>query len=352
MMSRLKYSLLRAGFHTLHGVRGHQAAGAWARGLGVILTLHHVRPWEQRLFTPSDVLEVTPEYLDDALGRLRDSGYDIVPLSDVPELLAHPRRSGRFVALTFDDGYRDNRDHALPVLRRHKAPFTVFITQGFAERTTGMWWRDLETILAREEHLRCRFLGGTIDLPLVHVEQKRKAYAMLYWRLRRLDEPDSREVMDELKSKYPVDSAADLGRMCMDWDELRALSADPLVTLGAHTLTHPNLAGCTEEQARREMAEGRKVIEAQIGRPVLDIAYPFGNAASAGPREFALARDLGFRVGVTTRPGVLYAEHGRHLLALPRISLNGRFQRLAYLDVMVSGLPFTFLNYGRRINVA
>ncbi len=73
---------------------------------------------------------------------------------------------------------------------------------------------------------------------------------------------------------------------------------------------------------------------------------------AAGPREFALARELGFKTAVTTRPGVLFPEHRERLMALPRISLNGEFQRLRYLKVLTSGAATALWNRFQRVDAA
>jgi peptidoglycan/xylan/chitin deacetylase (PgdA/CDA1 family) len=82
------------------------------------------------------------------------------------------------------------------------------------------------------------------------------------------------------------------------------------------------------------------------------LAYPLGDAGSAGPREFALAAELGFKTAVTTRSGVLFSEHREHLTALPRVSLNGHFQAIRYVDVLLSGAPFALMNGFRRVDAA
>ena len=77
-----------------------------------------------------------------------------------------------------------------------------------------------------------------------------------------------------------------------------------------------------------------------------------GDATSAGPREFALAQTLGFATAVTTRPGVLFPEHREHLTALPRVSLNGHFQAMRFIDVFLSGAPFALSSGFRRVDAA
>jgi peptidoglycan/xylan/chitin deacetylase (PgdA/CDA1 family) len=93
-------------------------------------------------------------------------------------------------------------------------------------------------------------------------------------------------------------------------------------------------------------------IEAALGVRPQHFSYPVGDASAAGPREFGMAARLGFKTGVTTRPGVLFPEHRDHLTALPRISLNGQFQRLRYLSVLMSGTATALWSGFRRVDAA
>ncbi len=84
----------------------------------------------------------------------------------------------------------------------------------------------------------------------------------------------------------------------------------------------------------------------------MHLAYPYGSAEAAGAREFRLAKELGYRTAVTTRKGLVYAEHGEHLTALPRVSLNGDYQDERYLRVFLTGAPFAVWNGFKRLQVA
>ena len=124
------------------------------------------------------------------------------------------------------------------------------------------------------------------------------------------------------------------------------------MTIGAHTVNHPMLAKLPEKSARSEMELSRSIIEAALGARPQHLAYPFGDPTSAGPREFALARELGFKTAVTTRPGVIFRSHAEHLTALPRISLNGDYQQLRYVRVLLSGAATAMWNGFRRVEAA
>ena len=93
----------------------------------------------------------------------------------------------------------------------------------------------------------------------------------------------------------------------------------------------------SDATVRAEMEMSRAVLEAALGKRPEHLAYPVGDPTSAGPREFRIAAELGFKTAVTTRPGVLFKAHRDHLTALPRISVNGEFQQQRYLKVLMSG---------------
>jgi peptidoglycan/xylan/chitin deacetylase (PgdA/CDA1 family) len=138
----------------------------------------------------------------------------------------------------------------------------------------------------------------------------------------------------------------------MSWSEIASLADDPLVSIGAHTVNHVMLRKWPAEVAREEIKRSIEVIKDALGREPRHLAYPVGDAGSAGPREFALAAELGFKTAVTTRSGVLFPEHREHLTALPRVSLNGHFQAIRYVDVLLSGAPFALMNGFRRVDAA
>jgi peptidoglycan/xylan/chitin deacetylase (PgdA/CDA1 family) len=344
-----RYAVLRLGFAAIARTRADLWLAPVARGLGFILMLHHVRPWAERDFAPNRILEVTPDFLDTALGVLAQT-HDFLPLGEIPERLMTPGRRP-FVAVTFDDGYRDNVEFAMPVLKRHGVPWTVFVTPGFADRTAHLWWLELGEAIRRLDRIDVAMGAEPLSLPARTTAQKEAAFQRLYWTLRRGPEERLRVVVQELTDKAGVDGLQLTDDLCLDWQELTALGREPDVDIGAHTMTHPMLAKHSSEVLRWELAESRAVLEGRLQRPVRHFAYPVGDPGSAGPREFSAAAEAGFTLAVTTRPAHLFAAHAAHPMALPRVSLNGAFQTPAAVRALASGVPFLLWNRGRRPSV-
>ena len=352
-MSGVNKTLIRAGLETLFFSGAHLMMQPFVGGVGVILTLHHVRPRRMDGFQPNRLLEVSPVFFAEVVLKLRRSRVDLVSLDEMHRRLTEGDFRRRFVCLTFDDGYRDVLQWAYPVLRKHEVPFALYIATSFPDRIGELWWLGLEAVIARNERIGLLMEGRERRFECGTISEKRESFEQLYWWLRSLETEDElRVVVRELCARYGVDLSALCGELCMGWGEITELARDPLVTIGAHTVNHFMLKKTPERVVRGEMEMGRAVLEAAIGNKPQHLSYPIGDETSAGPREFALAAELGFKTAVTTRPGMIFPDHRDHLTALPRISLNGEFQQGRYVNVLISGAATAIWNGFRRVEAA
>jgi len=352
-MARLRDHVIRAGLETLYFSGAHRILRPFYEGVGVILTLHHVRPARGEAFHPNRILEITPEFLELLITSLRSDDIDLISLDDMSKRMARGDFRRRFACITFDDGYRDNKIFAYPILKANDVPFAIYVPSSFIDRTGELWWLALEAVIGAQDEIAIRMDGHTKTFQCRETEEKDATFAAIYWWLRSLPaDHEIRAAVRELAGRYGVDVRAFCDALCMTWSELAELAADPLVTIGAHTVSHPILAKTDTDFARREMETGRTRIEQRLGLRPQHFSYPFGDPSSAGAREFALTTELGFRTAVTTRPGVLFPEHGARLHALPRISINGDYQKLRYVDVLLSGAASAAWNGFRRVDAA
>lgn len=352
-MGRLGKTVIRTGLETLYFSGGHRLARPFLAGVGAILTFHHVRPKREGGFQPNRSLEITPEFLDEVITRLRSGGVELVSLDEAHRRLANSDFSRRFVALTFDDAYRDNLEHAWPVLKRHAAPFALFVPSSFADGTGDLWWVALERAIAASDTIELTMNGEPRQFDCSTDAAKDETFHTVYWWLRSLDdEKIMRAIIRDLALRAGVDVDAICREYCMNWDEIAELARDLNATIGAHTNTHIMLRKASTETVRDEMRVGADRITKMLGERPAHFSFPVGDPTSAGPREFAIADGLGFKTAVTTRAGVLFPEHREHLTALPRISVNGEFQSLRYLDVLLSGAPTALMNRFKRVDAA
>jgi peptidoglycan/xylan/chitin deacetylase (PgdA/CDA1 family) len=352
-MTKWRQLAIDAGMGFFRTSGAYRLAEPYTRGIGAILMFHRVRPRLEQAFEPNQPLEITPEFLNSTLTRLRERGVEILSIDAALARLRSGEQGGpSFAVLTFDDGYRDLVEHALPILERHRAPFVSYVTAGFADGSARLWWVELEEAIRRLGRLDVVTGGRRLSCEAGSAEEKRLAFADIYARLRAGGEEELIRVVTTLAAEAKLEALSLTKRLCLGWNELRALARHELATIGAHSATHPRLAKLDSSSAISEMAECRRRIESELGVAPAHFCYPIGDPTSAGRREFHLAEALGFSSAVTTRPGMLFPEHGDHLFALPRLSINGRHQSLAALDVLLSGAPFALMNGGRRVLAA
>ncbi|WP_426411006.1 polysaccharide deacetylase family protein [Bradyrhizobium ganzhouense] len=352
-MKQLRNNVIRAGLGALYFSGAHHLLRPLLSGVGAIFMLHHVRPAREGEFQPNRHLEVTPDFLRATLCHLRSREIDIVSMDELHERLLQGRFDRRIAAFTLDDGYRDNREHALPVLREFDAPATIYVASDFADGTGRLWWIALEAVIAKAEQIDVQIGHSALRLDASTPAAKQAAFDRLHDWLRALPgEHDLKREIEALCAAHGVDMEALCRSLCLSWDEVRRLSADPLITIGAHTISHCNLAKQSEEIAAQEMAVSRVRIEQALDRQVAHLAYPYGDRDAAGEREFTLAASAGFKTAVTTRPGMLFAENAGHMTALSRVSLNGNYQDARILPVLTSGAATAMWNGFRRFAAA
>jgi peptidoglycan/xylan/chitin deacetylase (PgdA/CDA1 family) len=350
----LKKAIIRTGLETLYFTGMHHAMRPLVGGVGAILTLHHVRPPRTDAFQPNRLLEVSPAFLERVLNQLSRARIDIVSLDEMHRRYVENDFRRRFVCITFDDGYKDLAQWAYPLLKKYQMPFALYIPTSFPDRLGELWWVALEAVIAQNSRIGMQINGEDRFFECGTVSEKRELYDEIYAYLRSMKtEVQIRQAVRDLCACHRIEIAAFCRDLCMNWEEIGELAADPLVTIGAHTVNHMMLRKVESDEAvRAEIDMSRSVLEAALGLRTEHLAYPVGDPTSAGQREFRIAAELGFKTAVTTRPGVLFRAHRDHLTALPRISLNGDFQSQRYVKVLMSGAATAIWNGFRRVNAA
>jgi peptidoglycan/xylan/chitin deacetylase (PgdA/CDA1 family) len=352
--AKLKKTIVRAGLETVYFTAMHHWLRPLVGGVGTILALHHVRPSRPEGFQPNRLMEVTPDFLDGLLRRLARAHIDVVSLDEMHRRFIEDDFRRRFVCLTFDDGYKDFLRWAYPLLRKYRLPFAVYIATSFPDRLGELWWVALEAVIAQNSRIGMVVDGKDQYFDCATLREKRELYDAIYRYLRSMKtEEEVRRVVRDLCAYYNVDIASFCRELCMDWAEIVDLAADPLCTIGAHTVNHTMLRKLPNDATvRAEIDMSRAVLEAALGKRPQHLCYPVGDPASAGPREFRIAAELGFKTAVTMRSGALFKAHRDYLTALPRIAVNGEFQQQRYLKVLMSGAGTAFSNRFRRVSAA
>ena len=309
--------------------------GAW-HGL-LVLNYHQMANRAEDLIDPS-LWSATQDQLDEQLRFLRRH-VDVVG----PEALeTGPGRRAQ-VMLTFDDGYRDNHDLALPVLRTHDVPAVFFITSGFLDEPRLPWWGELHAMLAETGQATLRLErwltpasdaalasanaaglasidgaglaavdggglasidGADFGAPIgvgragtdaVALDGSRAVLERLRATYENVPPHDQEAFLDDLAAALEVERPRDRGeRVWMSWDMVRALR-DAGMTIGGHTAHHPRLADLASDDQAREVTEGLRRLEDELGERATLFSYPYGGRDAFDARTVAVLRDAQIR---------------------------------------------------------
>lgn len=331
-------TIIKMALNALSILRADRIAPRALRGEGVIFTGHSIRPAATHPFQPNKGLEYSPEFLEQTLAYLVREG---IPVITVHEALARLRNGrGPFACFTFDDGYRNNYEVAFPIFRRFNAPFTVFLTSGFLNRTATMWWEFIETLIRENPSIVLQRHDGDLYLPTESLALKHRAFRILHDIFIAAPAGRREAMLAQLARRYDPALVERTRDLAMNWEMAAELAASGLVELGCHTISHPMLSRLSPVELEHELTASASEIECRLGQAPSLCAYPFGSPAAVNGHVVAMAERLGFAAAFTTRKQVLTAAALSNRFALPRISLNGHYQELRYLSLFMSGIPF------------
>jgi peptidoglycan/xylan/chitin deacetylase (PgdA/CDA1 family) len=290
--------------------------GVLARARNVLDTPILVIMYHRVTILPSDpqLLAVAPSTFRDQLLRLRRE-HPIVRFEEDWSAIREPS-----VAITFDDGYRDNAVEALPILEELGIPATFFVATATIGTDREFWWDDLERLVLGDGRRRAAFVAsvdGRERAWRTGTSDERRA---LYQDLHRLflgSGAESREALfGQLRAWAELGAAGRPSHRAMTVEEVQQLGRSSSATVGAHTVTHSVLSAIAPAAQREELQRSRAQLEAWTGRPVETFSYPFGQRTDYTPETVDLCRQAGFRKAAVNFPG--QAHRWTDPLQIPR----------------------------------
>lgn len=288
--------------------------------VGVCLLFHRVAEIEDNTVGPYQQLSIAPNVFEQIIAHVSEK---FNPIS-VPELLGRlhaqqPLPEGA-IAVTFDDGFSDTWAVAYPILAKYGVPATIYITTGFIDGTAYPYEFELASWIESQSQIHLEWDGYKYHWEL----HDRADQETCYREIKELTEPMSSSERTELLSRMTEGTAVPTtdSDLFMRWDQLRELVDDPLITVGAHTDSHPLLTLLSSREALRDIETGKRKLERRLGQRVQHFSYPYG-AYDAHTKQ--LVRACGFESAVTTTPRGINLENV-DVMAIPRLEIREEAQ--------------------------
>ncbi|MCL5958559.1 MAG: polysaccharide deacetylase family protein [Chloroflexi bacterium] len=277
-----------------------------------VVYYHRVSPRLPHATQPAFLTPISSDFFEEQVAFLARS-YEMVPLDLLVQCIREGKpRPDRALAVTFDDGYRDNYEHAYPVLQKHRVPATIFLTAGIIDQGQVLWWDRIHRAVLNHKEWPVAY-----QLPSeIYSDEFRRRWDAydpsstegrcrisedLVKHLKKAPDEVRIAVVDDLPQRLGVDRGEATGEdALLTWSEIREMAGDG-ISLGAHTLTHPSLDRIDSRKLKQELEGSKLLIEERLKRPVNLFAYPGGSGANSGAVREMLRR-AGFSGAATNCP--------------------------------------------------
>ncbi|NOY63455.1 MAG: polysaccharide deacetylase family protein [Gammaproteobacteria bacterium] len=264
--------------------------------------------------------------------KILKANFDIVPLSALVAKFHEPNPKERLMAITFDDGFRNNVTHAAPILKNLGIPATFFLSTGYIGKQRWMWTDRLENAIAQSESKFITRPGNGATLPLTTLEQKKAALRQIKAELKKKSLDTCEQQVDQIEEQLSIKNAPPHGLYrFMDWADARQLLDDGF-EVGAHTINHPILSRIEIDQAEMEIADSRRHVTENTGQCSDTFCYPNGKSADYSPQVINACKKH-FGAALATNKGFACKEE---LFELRRIGVDANISNQQLLWYMTN----------------
>lgn len=289
-----------------------------SRGMATILCYHRILTEIYDESFPESGVSIHVDEFEKQMIFLRDN-FHCVSLDELITALESGKSTKHMVAVTFDDGSKDNLTLGFPILERLNIPACFFLISGlFFEKR--LWRVELGHIIRHSTNINFNFDTASYSFNLHSEKDRLLATKKIRSICEKSDEVKIFELIDFLHTQSPVKYKNE--DFFLSIKDIQDILKSSLITFGAHSVSHPILKDLPEESVRNEMIQSRVALQKITGKDIIYFAYPYGTKKAASLREFSIAKEIGFKASFTTRVGHIMFEHRNYLEALPRISIG------------------------------
>lgn len=284
--------------------------------IGVIYMLHRVHQFETGKLSLNENMKVSPEFLErfivDRIGK-----YEFISLDKAIDVIQKKiHLSKPFIVFTFDDGYADNYLQAFPIFQKHNIPFTIYVSTGFVDKLSLLWWYQLEDIIMQNNSVK---LSNGMSFSCNTISEKEASFLAIRKIILELPASNFDNEVRELLYNYALNFDKYTDELILTWNQILEMSQSPLCTIGAHTITHRRLSELSHTDLIEEINQSKVIIEEKIKKNVAHFAYPFGTNFEVN-FEVVDAVKAGYDSAIYANGGVI-RKLDKDLYSLPRTML-------------------------------
>ncbi|MBC7690594.1 MAG: polysaccharide deacetylase family protein [Methylotenera sp.] len=277
----------------------------------VIFNYHRLRRDERSGFTEFDSATFGPTQ-DQFHGHMKwlKSNSQVLSEAELLESVRTGRKlPPRSVMVTFDDGYSDNADLAVPILKDLGVPALLFIPTGAIEQRQLGWW-DLTAFVIKKTPLQTlQFRGESFDLGPAQDPRRAEVISRLHRMMKLQPHSRTEKLVAELSTacRVALPDSEKSSQELMTWAQIREATGSG-ISIGSHTHTHRVLATLDLEDQRQELVISKAILEEKLGQTIHSIAYPVGGYEHFHRETLGLAQSAGYELGFSYHTGVNSTE--------------------------------------------
>jgi len=286
---------------------------------GSVLMLHRIDNLDGNGIWYNQHLRMSPTIVKEMVGYARKHKCRFVSLDEMEEAIRKKKNVRRWIAITLDDGYRDNYLNGVFLFRKLNVPYTIYVCTKMVKGEMLYWWEILEQLILRHDEIVLND-GRTFDCSTK--EAKEQAFLDIREIILKLSQDNLLERLKELFGNYEVNYNYGNDSLGLTWKQIRELMNDSLATIGNHTYSHSAFTGCTDDEICADIKHATDDMLANTGITMQHFAFPFGEATAVSQHDVDLIKQLGFKTSATTKDGLVC--YGTDPLELPRIFVTER----------------------------
>lgn len=286
---------------------------------GAILMLHRVDTPNKDGIWYNEHLKMSSKAIEEMAEYARKRGCEFVSIDEITRTRKIWEQPKKQIAVTLDDGYRDNYTNGTPTFRKLNIPYCIYVCTKMVEGKMLYWWEILENLVLENASI---VLSDRREFDCSTKEKKEQAFLDIREIILRLPQKNLRNELEKLFTNYSIDCNLGNDTLGLTWNNIQELTKDPLCTIGNHTYSHDAFIGCTDEEIKEDISRATKEMIEHTGYKMEHFAFPFGEATAVSLHDIELVKDMGFKTSATTKDG--FVCYGTDSLELPRLFVTER----------------------------